>query len=155
MRAGWADLGAEIMAKRLQERPGTRPWFWWVFLVLPDNPRLPMVDEPTSPGTVQPFGYHAWESDGHESSLAYVLRRGLLEPGELARLRAKEADAARQWLTYRRMRRDTDHCIPAHPVELAAVGIVWGADLLTADELHLARAHLGVLRRYLEAADKS
>lgn len=155
MLAAWSAMGDEIMAAQREKHPGKRPWFVWITSLLVDEP-LRIVDaeyfdEDNNWHMRMPSG-RVWEDEhGVESSFSYLLRRGLLQPGELDRIRAHESSDALGARTAIERNRTAYHRIPLSGHTLACIGFILGADVLTADERDEAAGELALLRSYEEA----
>lgn len=55
-REGWEELGEDVLANWIAEKPGTRPWGWWLF----DAPqRLRVVSGVEHPQS----GFASWQPD--------------------------------------------------------------------------------------------
>lgn len=68
LEAAWDDLGAEILEEWIEERPGSRPWAWWM-LQAPEGRRQ------------------------GEAERAYLERLGLMTHDEARRARSLAAGA--------------------------------------------------------------
>ena len=139
----WQELRAELLPAFVASNPGNRPWAAWSFDILPRNPRRAIDDDPDEPTTIKPPWGNPWESDGYETSYAYLRRRGLLEPGERERIAAKHAKAIGPALEFQRQqvhRIEPKYAtnVGFRPAELADVLEIWGPELLNADELRAA-----------------
>jgi hypothetical protein len=113
VREAWADHGAAILADWIRARPGTRPWAWWRFGA--PEPRRCIVGEELlvtltgdwywrdhfgEPAFTQarPRGYEGLPEV--EGQGAYLVRLGLLDPGERPGPETLEPEAVDPFLTY-------------------------------------------------------
>ena len=89
MYSAWELHSDEIEADAVSTFPGTRPWFWWVRFALPESPRRRIDPTHGADASLRaPWG-RAWESDeGHENSLAYLVRTTCWRPARSLRFAA-------------------------------------------------------------------
>jgi hypothetical protein len=85
LREVWEEMGDSLLADFIAEKPGCRPWAWWVFDAT--EPRRRTGDAP------DPIGDELWfgkprltrgvpPKDAYESERAYLDRLGLLTDEE-------------------------------------------------------------------------
>jgi hypothetical protein len=134
----WVEHGDQITSERLADHPGERPWFAWVRILLPDEPRQRVDDGYERDEGMAPPRGRAWEqSGGYESSMAYLARHELLTAAEIDRLRS-ENEVPRA-LEYSRIH-TPKAASTFHPADLSAIRRIIGGDLLTDAEIEAAAA---------------